>query len=87
MAESNTVIVKSRGSFGGRVPEDWRERFVRAYDVELQEWLDACARGTVEGPSSWDGYAATVATDAGLAALASGAWAPVSMREKPSLYR
>ncbi len=86
MAETNTVVVKSRGGFSGRVPEDWRERFVRAYDVELQEWLDACARGDVTGPSSWDGYAAAVATDAGLAALRSGTWAPIVLREKPSIY-
>ena len=86
MAESNTVVVKSRGAFRGRVPEDWRERFMRAYDVELQEWLDACAAGAVRGPSSWDGYAATVATDAGLVALSSGHWATISMRDKPSIY-
>ena len=30
-----------------------------AYDVELQDWLDAVAAGTWTGPSSWDGYAAT----------------------------
>ena len=86
MAESNTVVVKSRGGFSGRVPEDWRERFMRAYDVELQEWLDACAKGEVRGPSSWDGYAATVATDAGLVALKSGNWAKITMRDKPSVY-
>jgi myo-inositol 2-dehydrogenase/D-chiro-inositol 1-dehydrogenase len=86
MAESNPVIVKTKGAFSGRVPEDWRERFMRAYDVELQEWLDACARDTVQGPSSWDGYAATVVTDAGLVALNSGAWAKVSLRDKPALY-
>ena len=86
IAESNSVVVKTKGAFSGRVPEDWRERFIRAYDVELQEWLDACAQGTVQGPSTWDGYAATVATDAGLVALKSGNWAPVTLREKPGLY-
>ena len=86
MAESNTVVVKSKGGFSGRVPEDWRERFMRAYDVELQEWLDACTKGEVRGPSSWDGYAATVATDAGLVALKSGTWAKITMRDKPSIY-
>ena len=86
IAESNAVLVKRGGQFGGRVPEDWRERFIRAYDVELQEWLDACAKDTTTGPSSWDGYAATVTTDAGLVALRSGGWTPVTMREKPALY-
>src|SRR3954454_25070876 len=60
LAESNKVIVKREGQFGGRVPVDWRERFLRAYDVELQEWLGAVAAGHSTGPSSWDGYAATV---------------------------
>ncbi len=86
LADSSAVIVRRQGSVSGRVPEDWRERFIRAYDVELQEWLDDCARGRCGGPSSWDGYAATVVADAGLAALRSGGWSPVSLREKPRLY-
>lgn len=87
IAESNTVVVKTKGGFSGHIPEDWRERFIRAYDIEIQEWIDACAKDTVAGPSSWDGYAATVVTDAGLVALQSGGWAPIALRDKPALYR
>jgi len=87
LAESSTVIVKRDGRYSGRVPTDWRERFIRAYDVEFQEWLDAVAVGRSTGPSSWDGYAATVVTDAGVQALRSGERTPVSMREQPDLYR
>jgi len=87
LAESNTVVVKREGGYRGRVPADWRERFVRAYDVEFQEWINAVAAGTSTGPSSWDGYAATVVTDAGIAALESGGRTEVSMREQPELYR
>ena len=43
LAESNPVVVKRRAAFSGRVPEDWRERFVTAYDIEFREWLDAAA--------------------------------------------
>lgn len=86
LAESNTIVVKREGGFHGRVPEDWRERFIRAYDIELQEWVDACAAGRVTGPSSWDGYAATVVTDAGLVAAGRDGWAPVTLRDKPDLY-
>ena len=86
LAESAPVLVKRRGVVSGRVPEDWRERFVRAYDVELQDWIDGCLAGTCAGPSSWDGYAATVVTDAGLAAAKSTAWAKVSLRDRPSIY-
>ena len=87
LAESSPIIVKSQGRYGGRVPADWRERFLRAYDVELQEWIDAASAGRSTGPSAWDGYAATVVCDAGLAALESGGRVDVSMREQPGLYR
>ena len=86
IAETAPVLVKREGSFHGKVPEDWRERFIRAYDVELQEWVDNCGTGTVEGPSSWDGYAATAVTDAGLIAASTKVWSKVELREKPKLY-
>ena len=87
LAESGPIIVKREGGFGGRVPSDWRERFIRAYDIEFQEWIDAATAGRSTGPSSWDGYAATVVCDTGLAALHSGARESVSLREKPDLYK
>lgn len=87
LGESNPVVVKREGAFSGRVPADWRERFLRAFDLEFQEWLDAAARGTATGPSSWDGYAATAVCDAALEALRTGTRTKVSLREKPGLYR
>ncbi|MEK0086291.1 Gfo/Idh/MocA family oxidoreductase, partial [Benzoatithermus flavus] len=72
LAEGNPVVVKREGAFSGRVPEDWRERFARAYDVELQEWLAAAAAGTATGPDAWDGYAAQAVCDAALEALRTG---------------
>src|SRR6476646_169514 len=87
LAESSRIIVKREGQYTGRVPADWRERFIRAYDVEFQEWLNAVADGHSTGPSSWDGYAATVVTDAVIEALRTGTRATVSMREQPELYR
>jgi myo-inositol 2-dehydrogenase/D-chiro-inositol 1-dehydrogenase len=86
LAESSPVIVKRDGRYGGRVPEDWRERFIRAYDTEFQEWINVVTAGGSTGPSSWDGYAATVVCDAALAALGSGERVEVSLREQPDLY-
>ena len=86
LAETNRVVVKSGGRFGGRVPDDWRERFVRAYDTEFAEWIAAAAQGASTGPSAWDGYAATVVCAAGLAAMESGGRVEVSLREKPALF-
>jgi myo-inositol 2-dehydrogenase/D-chiro-inositol 1-dehydrogenase len=86
LAESNDVVIKQDGYYRGRVPADWRERFVRAYDAELQQWIDAVSTGTSTGPSSWDGYAATVVCDAGMEAFHSGQRVEVAMREQPALY-
>jgi myo-inositol 2-dehydrogenase/D-chiro-inositol 1-dehydrogenase len=87
LAESTKVVLKRDGRFGGRVPEDWRERFLRAYDTEFQEWIDAVTAGRSTGPSAWDGYAATAVCDAALAALNSGERVEVSLREQPDLYK
>jgi myo-inositol 2-dehydrogenase/D-chiro-inositol 1-dehydrogenase len=87
LAESNTVVVKKNGQYGGRVPEDWRERFIRAYDTEFQEWITAASKGESTGPSSWDGYAATVVCAAGLSAMETGERVEISLREKPDLYK
>jgi myo-inositol 2-dehydrogenase/D-chiro-inositol 1-dehydrogenase len=86
LAESSKIIVKRNGGYSGRVPADWRERFLRAYDIEFQEWIDAVAAGHSTGPSSWDGYAATLVCDAATEAYRTGTPATVSMREKPDLY-
>ncbi len=65
---------------------DWKQRFVDAYDVELQEFVDRCGRGGPVGPSSWDGYAAAVASDACVSAQRSGAVVPITMPPRPALY-
>lgn len=86
LAEGNPVVVKREGAFSGHIAADWRERFLRAYDLEFEAWLEAAARGTAAGPSAWDGYAATAACDAALEALRTGTRQTVAMRERPGLY-
>jgi len=67
------VFVRSANRWGGEVPDDFRVRFAAAYDVEVQSWVDASRRGEVVGPTTWDGYAATVVCEAGMESLKSGA--------------
>ncbi|HZZ47689.1 MAG TPA: Gfo/Idh/MocA family oxidoreductase [Pseudonocardia sp.] len=87
LSESAGVTVRSAGRFAGPVPGHWMERFAAAFDTEFREWLDSVAAGNEpSGPSSWDGYAATVVCDAALAALAAGTEEPVVLRARPSLY-
>ena len=83
----NPVTVRHGGQVSDRVPADWRERFLRAYDVEFQEWIDSLrAGGAPVGPSAWDGYAAAVVSDAGVAALRGGSRESVVLADKPKLY-
>lgn len=86
LGESSPVTVRINNTVTSRVPEGWRERFLRAYDVEFQEWVDGIRDGGTYGPSSWDGYAAAVVSDAAVEALHSGELVSVELGEKPALY-
>ena len=86
LADVSEVIVRGGNRHGGRVPVDWRDRFIRAYDAELQDWLTAVAAGTSTGPSSWDGFAAAAVTDCALEALRTGQRTAVTMPERPEFY-
>ena len=81
------TVVSDRHGIRQAIPEDWRERFIEAYDQEFREWIVAAGSGTATGPSTWDGYAATLVADAALRAAASGGLERIAMREKPALYR
>ncbi len=75
------------GSWGGAVPDDYRSRFARAYDAEVQAWADAARTGAdAVGASAWDGYAATAVSTAGMASLSTGAPVPVVLAARPALY-
>jgi len=86
LADSSAVTVRKSNQFSGRVPEDWRERFIQAYDVEFQEWIDGVRDGGTYGPSSWDGYAAAVVSDAAVESIKTGRRTVVQLGEKPALY-
>ncbi|WP_084342504.1 Gfo/Idh/MocA family protein [Janibacter corallicola] len=68
-----TAVDETGGGWGGRIVPDYRERFARAYDLEVQAWVDAARRGDVVGPGSRDGLAATLACSAGMESLRTGA--------------
>jgi myo-inositol 2-dehydrogenase/D-chiro-inositol 1-dehydrogenase len=81
------VSVRASGRASEPIPVDWRDRFIGAYDVEFQEWINSIAHGGAPvGPSAWDGYAAAVVSDAGVAALRSGERVKVELAPKPDFY-
>ncbi|KWX66631.1 inositol 2-dehydrogenase [Mycobacterium sp. NAZ190054] len=78
------------GVWGGTITRGFRERFGRAYDTEIQQWVDAVRGGPttgtyVAGPTAWDGYAATAVCEAGVQALQSGQPVAVSMVDRASI--
>ena len=86
LADVGETTLSASNRRGVRVPVDWRDRFIRAYDAELQAWLAAVAAGTSTGPTSWDGYAAAAVTDSCVEALRSGERTPVSLPARPDFY-
>jgi myo-inositol 2-dehydrogenase / D-chiro-inositol 1-dehydrogenase len=67
-------------------PADWRSRFADAYRLQNQAWLNSIRTGVPAGASAWDGYAATLVGEAGVASLSSRAKVEISSISKPALY-
>ncbi|MFF4350247.1 Gfo/Idh/MocA family oxidoreductase [Streptomyces sp. NPDC001530] len=82
------VAVRTAGRHGTGVPQDWKGRFADAFDTEFREWIAAVEAGTEPtGPSAWDGYAATVITDAAVRSLdTDGSVVTVDMKPRPAFY-
>ncbi|MFE9689164.1 Gfo/Idh/MocA family protein [Micromonospora sp. NPDC005806] len=79
------MLVRRDNAYGGPIPDDYRQRFAGAYDIEVQAWVRACHRGVVEGPTTWDGYAATAVCEAGVASLATGAPVRVDLADRAEI--
>ncbi|ORB31590.1 Gfo/Idh/MocA family protein [Mycolicibacterium parafortuitum] len=78
------------GTWGGTITPSFKERFGRAYDTEIQRWIDAVRTGAetgdyTDGPTAWDGYAATAVCEAGVQALRSGQRVAVTMADRTSI--
>ncbi len=81
--DQNVLVKTTDGRWGGAITPGFVERFAVAYDVELQRWVDAARRGTIDGPGAWDGYAAVAVCEAGVEAVRTGAKVAVRMDIRP----
>ena len=71
-----------------QVTPGFEERFVDAYDLEVQDWIDGCLKGELTGPTAWDGYASAACCEAGIRAVGNlGTEVPVALKTRPALYR
>lgn len=78
--------IKTERKDSTRVPSDWKERFIAAYDRELQIWVDGVKNDNITGPSAWDGYMASVTTSACSEARDTGERKDIKFEPKPGLY-
>lgn len=86
LPEPSAVQMRKDARLSTSILTDWKDRFIDAYDVELQAFINDVTAGKLTGPSAWDGYAASVAADACLKAQESGAIEPVELPQRPAFY-
>lgn len=86
MPEPSFPVVRRNAQRSVELETDWKQRFIDAYDVELQEWLDSTAKGEVNGPTAWDGYLAAVTADALVKSQSTGAVVPIETGAAPAFY-
>ncbi|MDT0549055.1 MULTISPECIES: Gfo/Idh/MocA family oxidoreductase [Streptomyces] len=86
VGDAHGMLINRASGWGGEIAPDFVARFEEAYDREVQAWVNATRRGAVEGPSTWDGYAAAAVSEAGVRAQTTGERTVVEMIERPAFY-
>ncbi|WP_299093586.1 Gfo/Idh/MocA family oxidoreductase [uncultured Metabacillus sp.] len=82
------ITTRKNAKLGTSILMDWKDRFIEAYDIELQDFIDSIKKtGEPNGPTSWDGYIAAVTADACVKAQQTGEKEPVTLAEKPGFYK
>ncbi len=87
LPEPVAITMRKEARLQNELLVDWKDRFVDSYDVELNDFIQAAARGTAAGPTSWDGYVAAITSDACVEAQEkTGQIVPISLPARPALY-
>ena len=87
LPEPSAVQMRKSASLSTAILTDWKDRFIKAYDVELQAFINDVKAGQLHGPSAWDGYAASVAADACIKAQGTSEPVEVTLPECPAFYK
>ncbi len=88
LPEPASIVTRKGAQLSKSIMTDWKDRFIDAYDVELQDFMDSIKEtGEPNGPTSWDGYIAAVTADACVKAQKSGVKEEVALEEKPAFYQ
>ncbi|MBT2758606.1 Gfo/Idh/MocA family oxidoreductase [Mesobacillus foraminis] len=88
LPEVSSIVTRKEAKLGTNILMDWKDRFIDAYDKELQDFMDSIKKtGEPNGPTSWDGYIAAVTADAAVKAQKTGTKEPILLAEKPDFYK
>lgn len=87
LPEPSNIEVCANATRGHAIHSDWSTRFVDAYNVEVQEWIDATKEGRVDGPTAWDGYVGQVTAAAASRARDTQTVVNIEMEEMPEFYK
>jgi myo-inositol 2-dehydrogenase/D-chiro-inositol 1-dehydrogenase len=87
MPEPSFPDIRTDSSHSVSLETSWKRRFIDAYDVELQEWINTTKQGMMKGPSAWDGYLVAVTSDALVKAQETGSVEMVATGPCPDFYK
>lgn len=87
LPEPANIEVCKDASRGHAIDSDWSTRFVDAYNVEIQEWIDATKAGRVDGPTAWDGYIGQITAKAASKARDEKRVVEIETDEMPVFYQ
>ena len=87
LPEFPSVVTRKNGKLSSGILQDWKYRFMDAYDIEIQDFIDSVVKkGEPQGPTSWDGYIAAVTADACVLAQKTGEKESINLQGKPAFY-
>ncbi|MDR3766821.1 MAG: Gfo/Idh/MocA family oxidoreductase [Butyricicoccus sp.] len=84
-----SVITKTNCARTTAIMPDWQNRFVEAYQIELQDWVDRMRKGQEPGgASAWDGYAACLTAHVlGQCREEGGTAKEINLPPRPDFYK
>ncbi|MBC1372332.1 Gfo/Idh/MocA family oxidoreductase [Listeria booriae] len=87
LPEFSNIVTRKSGKLSQDILMDWKDRFIDAYDIEIQDFIDSIRKtGEPQGPTSWDGYIASVTAAACVKAQESGVTEAIELDERPTFY-
>jgi len=87
LPEPANAMVRTNASRVTPICRDWSERFIDAYNIEFQSWINAVKEDRVGGPTAWDGYLGQITAKAASHARDIQRPVDVSLPETPEFYK